>query len=156
MFLQDGLCDRNWFNNEQIVQSYYKFVVVRNPWDKFVSAWKYLDVYRSQDINQVLENLPSELDNGHDYRHITRQQSDLIFDENNIPVVDRIIRFESLNEDLKIMLEELGIKDITLTNSLINKGIYRDNSSYIDYFANQKTKAMFADKYSRDIKCHIP
>lgn len=56
---------------------YFVFSVVRNPWDRFVSGWKYCPGTRSRTVREVLLDLPQE---GHDYRHLTRPQVDILFD----------------------------------------------------------------------------
>ncbi len=56
----DGVLDPNWCNENYRVKNYYKFSVVRNPWDRFISAWKYLKSTRNRSIEDVLLNLPHE------------------------------------------------------------------------------------------------
>ena len=49
----------------------FSFTVVRNPWDRFVSGWKYLPNYKNLTVNEVLDNIPM---NSFAYRHLIRPQ----------------------------------------------------------------------------------
>lgn len=75
--------------------SYFKFAVVRNPWDRFVSGWKYLESTRNRSLREVLTNLPQT---GKDYRHLTRPQHSTLYDHGGRLIVDYLIRFESLQD----------------------------------------------------------
>ena len=55
----DGILDPNWYKDPRVSTS-FKFTVVRNPWDKFVSGWKYLKSTRNRSLEDVLKNLPQE------------------------------------------------------------------------------------------------
>lgn len=55
----DGVLDHGYSRDNPIVSNYFKFTVVRNPWERFVSAWRYLECTKHRDIHEVLANLPS-------------------------------------------------------------------------------------------------
>lgn len=54
--LNNGLLDPSWDDPE--FAGFYRFTVVRNPWDRFVSAWNYCRSTRGRPILDVIENLP--------------------------------------------------------------------------------------------------
>lgn len=54
--LNDGLLEADWDAPE--FAGWYRFTVVRNPWDRFVSAWNYCRSTRRRPILDVIENLP--------------------------------------------------------------------------------------------------
>jgi hypothetical protein len=55
----DGILDERWHQDPRVPQS-FKFTVVRNPWDRFISGWKYNLSTRYRDFEEVLLNLPKE------------------------------------------------------------------------------------------------
>lgn len=54
--LNNGLLDPAW--DDPQFAGWYRFTVVRNPWDRFVSAWNYCRSTRGRPILDVIENLP--------------------------------------------------------------------------------------------------
>jgi chondroitin 4-sulfotransferase 11 len=90
-FMNDGVLSLEY----ESAPSYFKFAVVRNPWDRFVSGWKYLESTRNRSLREVLTNLPQT---GKDYRHLTRPQHSTLYDHGGRLIVDYLIRFESLQD----------------------------------------------------------
>lgn len=104
----------------------FKIGSVRNPYDRFVSAFLYHPFCKSKSPSEVLNNLPTpavlpqyikwkealpepywSLYSA--YNHLTASQSDvLLYESNEMP--DFLIRFESLNQDLSKLLELLRIE----------------------------------------------
>ncbi len=54
----EGVLSPDWHRDDTLIRSYFKFTVIRNPWDRFVSGWKYCKSTKGQTIHDVLENLP--------------------------------------------------------------------------------------------------
>jgi len=102
-----------------------------------------LPKYRDFSINGVLNNMPLE---GHDYRHLTRPQLDILIDKNGRFVPDYVIRFENLKEDFKYIANRLGISP--------DLPIYKRNSTshkhYTKYF-DAVSKAKVAKLFAKDI-----
>ena len=58
-------------------RGYLIFAIVRNPFDRLISAWQYLAKTRAKPLAEVLRDPPHR---GHDYFHLTRQQSAILTD----------------------------------------------------------------------------
>jgi hypothetical protein len=128
----EGSLSEEWQNNEEFLKDYLVFTVVRNPWERFVSGWKYLPAYKNLSLDQVIENLPQK---GHDYRHLTRPQLDSLVDEKNNFIADVVIRFENIEEDYLQLSKLLG-KPFVLPNTNITQHRKLDeyvNQSQIDF-----------------------
>lgn len=122
---------------------YLVFSVVRNPWDRFVSGWKYCKSTRGRTLKQVLLDPPRE---GHDYRHLTRPQHAILFHADGRAVFDVLLRYESLQEDFDQLCTRLGKPLQSLGRS--NTG---QHAPYRDYFDDQ-TRELLAKRYARDIE----
>lgn len=53
-----GVLGPEWDPDAPVVRDYFKFTVIRNPWDRFVSGWRYCRSTRGRSLIDVLENLP--------------------------------------------------------------------------------------------------
>lgn len=135
---------------EQTFQDFFKFAFVRNPWDKLVSLYSYLD--RRPDLRQFM-NVPEGTPfaefiglaaaSGHVQ---AAPQVDFIYAEDGEPLVDYIGRFERLAEDAAIVFERIGLEDAALpaANASARR---RDYRAYYDGAMAQRV----ADIYQRDI-----
>jgi len=189
----DGVLDPLWRAGDPRVNTSFRFTVVRNPWDRFISAWKYLNSTRNRDVKDVLLNLPrekliynftsgspqsrlsylSELyqrttsrmkarlistvsgkalklphNQGHDFRHITRQQYATVTEENGRLVVDAVLFLESLDEGLEFLAQEVGIDP----SKIVIRNQRRAGDDYRVYF-NDSTIDLFQKLFRTDIEC---
>ena len=139
----------------------FKFTVVRNPWDRVVSAFYFLKEggfgdedpqWIDKHINShkdfesfVINELASEA--VQEKLHFKPQILFLQNDRGEIPV-DFIGKFENLNGDLATISKHLGI-EANLDHN--NKTQGRKDKSYRDYY-NKKTKGIIKEIYQIDIK----
>lgn len=88
---------------------YPKFAVVRNPYDKFISSWKYLKSTRNRDLAEVIANLPAKR-HLHDWIHIVQLQVDCIItkDSSDLLVDQLIYMEEDLDYFISNIVEYLG------------------------------------------------
>jgi len=85
--------------------SAFKFAVVRNPWDRFVSGWRYLKQVRNMPLKDLLGNLDTMDMDEVTHVHLRMQQMDFLFDGN----IDFFLRFEHLQRDFDALCDCLGI-----------------------------------------------
>jgi len=132
----------------------FVFCVIRNPWDKVVSHYKY----------RVKTNQSNMANNHISFKDWVKQtygsnknpfyynkpkmfasQSDWLKDSNGVVRVDNIIRFESLNNDYKNIAKHLGLQnDLPHLNAT-------KKDSYTKYY-DQETIEIVRNWFSEDIE----
>jgi len=142
--------------------SYFKFAVVRNPWDRVVSCWKdktapahcdswpdsvyckarndTFSKFIARIINKEFIEFINDPEFSIDDRHVL-SQTVLIPDD-----TDFICRFENLQEDFNTVCNKIGIPQQQLPH--INK---TEHTYYTEYYTDE-TKELIANKYSKDIE----
>ncbi len=76
----------------EIFNSFYKFSIVRDPVERLVSSWNYLDPEESFE-----DWVSSKVLSGHkENNYFFKDQTDYLFDENNKSLVDDIVPFKTL------------------------------------------------------------
>jgi hypothetical protein len=154
--LNDYLRD---FGSRQF-ESYFKFTVVRNPYDRLVSAFFFLkkggineddknwaeknlstydsfDVFVKDWVNK--ENIQTEI-------HF-RPQCDFICLEKNRPGVDFIGYYENLAADFQYVCRKINSASTLLAK---NRNLSREKD-FREYYT-EETKAIVADVYADDIR----
>lgn len=90
----------------EVWNNYYKFCVVRNPWDRVISQyfWRYKDIpeERRPSVDEFLESTH--------VRSLVRKGYEL-YTINGQVQVDRICRYENLSEDLEAVRQHLGLPE---------------------------------------------
>ena len=139
IYLNDGALD---LETCLVPKGYFIFSVVRNPWDRFISGWKFCESTKHLSLEQALRNLPTS---GKDYRHLTRPQYKILYDSTGRLIPHYLIRFENLQADYDRVCKQLGKPQRTLP--FINKG---SRSGYRDYF-DSTTRSLFYEHFREDI-----
>jgi|ERR1041385_3702363 hypothetical protein len=138
-FMNDGVLSPEFDSAPE----YFKFSVVRNPWDRFVSGWKYLEATRRMSLREVLTHLPRD---GPEYRHLTRPQHAILYDANGRLIVDYLIRYEALQHDFDQVCQMIGKPRHRLP--YVNKGIRDHYSTYFD----DECRQLFMKHFARDVE----
>lgn len=123
----------------------FKFSVVRNPYSKVVSAWKFLDDLKEKELKDVLAS-PPKLESWRNYHHFTRTITSMLLVENKL-CTDYVIKYENLNEDFKYILEVLGVNNMQLPN--VNK-TYGKNKNENKHILDKDVKTQIQNLYHDD------
>jgi hypothetical protein len=129
-----AMMDKSPFKN------YLKIGMVRNPFDRIVSRWKWHRAKNtfSDFITYSKRNpMPMKFD------PLSNQLNYFTF--NNEIKIDRFIRYESLQSDFNQVCEEIGIAPIKLDH--LNKTRRKDYTVYY----NEKLKDMLSEIFHPDI-----
>ena len=132
----------------EVWPNYFKFCFMRNPWDRSVSSWKYLNRCSwNPTYKTFLEFLIAHPYKGQkDLIWHTSLQLDHIFDNNENSLVDFIGKFENLQEDFNVVCDKIGIPHQQLPYK--NKSEHKHYTKYYD----DETRQIVAEKYARDIE----
>jgi hypothetical protein len=141
------------------IDDYYKFTVVRNPWDKAVSGYTWwttskYPIFRNVKSKSLKDYLLVQ--NGFEkFNHLNNKatgrgdhfNTQYSFVEiNGDCQMDCIIKFENLQEDFNIICDKIGIPQQKLPHK--NK---TNHKHYTEYY-NEETKQIVAEKYAKDIE----
>ena len=132
---------RALLNDDGAWRSYFKFAFERNPWDRQVSFYHHR--YRRDDSAAAVGEL-------HQGRPARADQQTRSIRSTGYVSVDFVGRFESLEDDLKHALRQVGLSfDQALPRA---KTTFRKSSKpYRDYY-DDDTREIVGDWYTREIE----
>lgn len=141
------------------ILSYFKFAIVRNPWDRVVSAFHFLKAggFSEADRRWAEENISCYDDFGSFVRgwvnteniwkrHHFTPQHHYILDRKHKVKLDFIGRFERLDDDFKVIARTIGC-DRTMMQKVNGSG----RSDYRNYY-DESTIKIIEDVYAEDIE----
>lgn len=121
--------------------SYYKFVVARNPWGRVISQYHF-------DFRKKVEPVLSDYINRKKLGRINRRGWGL-YTINGKPVVDKICRFENLSNDLEEVRLAIGLPEpIELPRA---KGEYSVGKPHYREILNSQQKDLIAKEFCDEI-----
>lgn len=146
------------FSKEEF-DSYFKFAFVRNPWDRLVSAFHFLEKGGISERDRVWSSAHlTEFEDFDDFvkRWITpeniltwehfKPQYRYICDPHGELQVDYIGRFEQINKDFDYISQRLGIEA-----DLPHHNRTKKSKRFQEYYSSE-TKQIVAEVYKKDIE----
>jgi len=130
----------------KIFDSYYKFAVERNPWDRQVSLYFHRALrenYKNPDFDR---DMSSPI---HRALYYTKLHNWDIYSIDNNIVADRVLRYENLAKEIPDLFRTLGI-DHNTQLSHANPGFGGKRPHYSTYYTD-KTRELVAKWYRREI-----
>ena len=110
--------------NEEKWNSYFIFTFIRNPYDRIVSGWNYVNKYNIPFDKFININNNA---NSYDYWHVFMTQSRHIINNNGTLRVDYLGKFENMEADLKVILNKLGFQNI------VHKPFKKNSKKHYNY-----------------------
>jgi hypothetical protein len=132
----------NWPKKYGSIEDFFKFGVIRNPWDRAISYhfWK---GYKSFNKNIFMNNLIER--NRNNYRPKSCVDYFCVKKYNDHKL-DYVIRFENIQQDFNIVCDKIGIPRQQLPHK--NKSRHKHYTEYYD----DETREIVAKKYAKDIE----
>lgn len=139
-----------------LYRSHFKFALVRNPWDRFVSGWKNKINHRKKGVLKLsAEQIEAFQDLGRFAEHVAtldpetcnvhfRLQSALI----DVDAVDYLGRFENYEAEIRTIFDRL---DLEMPDALPHKNRSKRAASYQDYYTPE-TRELIGRIYREDIE----
>ena len=142
--IKKNILDKNKFNN------YFKFCVVRNPWDALVSRYFYY-------IGRCKEKKLKEHIYKIDFKkwikifNLEEQNNWNIYTIDDKPICDFYIKYENLKEDIIIVFKKLNIKNYDINNLPNHKTNYRRDKKHYSYYYDEELKDIVYNKFKKEI-----
>jgi hypothetical protein len=142
----------------------FKFTIIRNPYDRAVSNWKYLlknqklicrkTLYNPKktimkySFEKFLEEIPniSKNHDRHFYTHVLPYYPDITDESGNI-LLDYVFKLENIDEFIEKISKILNVNNISFEHHKKN----RETSEYRHYY-NKKSKRLVEELYEQDIE----
>jgi len=125
-----------------IWETYHKMSIVRNPWDKVVSLWKWKTKNGATDL--AFREFVLRLQHSDDWH---------IHSLDNRRACNTYIRFENIEEGLRRAMGRIGVSEEDQTRVLEALPHYKDSNP--DQTQNEKAYRSYYDDLTRDHVAHV-
>jgi hypothetical protein len=141
-----------------IWESYFKFSITRNPWDRVVSdfSWQARNREELRPTRSWYHRLGVPYDEFEETRKLFRtfvagdwKTNDRFYLLDGELCVDFVVRYEQLSDDLAEVCRRVGLPPLTLPR--LKSGLRKSGHSYRDYY-DDDTRATVAQRHHNDIR----
>ena len=138
-------------DNQKLWDNAFKFAIIRNPYDKFVSGWKALEQAKRRPfgpftLKEILLDLPTKKGHYNGWVHLTQTQVSILENESGFIDFTRFVRFENLQSELGPVFKLIGIPGAIMPRCNLSK-----RAEYRTYF-DDETRKIFEKKYWLDLR----
>ena len=129
----------------EIFDTYFKFAIERNPWDRQVSLYTHREWKKGKDNTDFDRDMRSLVYRSSEHCRLDNWS---VYAIGNEIVVDRILRYENLEADVKDVCQGLGLD---LGDRLPRLRDYRGSRAHYSVYYSNATRDMIARWYRREI-----
>jgi len=142
----------------EIWSEYFKFSIVRNPWDRVVSlfSWEARNNAALKPAKRFYHRLGIPFDDFREKRKLFREfvagdwiTNDRFYLIDGKLCVDFVIRYEHLEQDFREVCARVGLPPLTLSH--LKAGLRQGEHSYFEYY-DETTKSVVAQRHANDIR----
>ena len=137
-------------NFKQSWRDSFSFIMVRNPYDRFLSGWKFLQ--KDKNVGELFDVSFKDMDK-FDYDQLTKHYKNHIIDPIYFPGiagVDYVIKYESYMEDIEKLLKMINIPFDKSRYPHVRKTPHRN---YMEYYENNPNMINFVNnKFKADFE----
>ena len=131
---------------DHIWNSYYKFTVDRNPWDKVLSHYHFVrQRYKNYNEDISFDDYLEKAELPYNYMIYTDDDRNLM--------VDRVVKYENLDEELGDVFSSLGVPYDGSLN-IFEKSHYRQKKEDYQQSYTEAQMNLVADRFSFEIDLH--
>jgi len=131
--------------NESKWNTYFIFTFIRNPYDRIVSGWNYINKFNIPFKSYInLGNYASS----YNYWHVFMSQTRHIIGNNGKIRVNYIGKFENLENELKIILNMIGFNKINHVPFFKNKKSHDNYKKYYDEDTAKKVNLLMNEDFT--------
>jgi chondroitin 4-sulfotransferase 11 len=149
-------------NDPELIESYFSFAVVRNPYDRFVSAYEYLRGISEDGWNPSFEDVVNDFYSRGTYFYTSEEQvhwwpQHVFVGIKNIILVDKILRYENVNSEWSEIATKIinGLPESyskpTLTLPHENTSHLRNKKDYKKYYTKDLAQKIY-ELYKKDFE----